>query len=224
MSGYSSKYIYRTDSYCVSEWLKKITEPKKGTICQDWWVWSGTNCCQTFFLSYYKCSSYFEKTEGEVDEKKNELLCESFIYFVLWYAWCVYLQGATGKPWALRLKQKWEMPPKNGNATTGLLPLGLKCYVIPFSIQCWYFLLSWAGTASWGNLWRSQTFQICPGLAVRQNKMESGFGSAFGASCQWEHRFSKPLRIWLNDHLTNKMSSPYSLTLISKQIYIQSFY
>lgn len=34
-----------------------------------------------------------------------------------------------------RLWSKWEIPPKNGKANRGLLPQGLTCYTIPFSIQ-----------------------------------------------------------------------------------------
>lgn len=70
-----------------------------------------------------------------------------------------------------RLWHKWEIPPKNGKANRGLLPQGVTCYTIPFSIQRWYFLLS-------------QTIQICPGLAVMLTEMEARLCSGFNASSQ----------------------------------------
>ena len=81
---------------------------------------------------------------------------------------------------------KWEIPPKNGKANSSLLPQGFTCYTIPFSIQCWYFLLSPAGTALWGTTYgRARPSKYALVWQSHHPKWEAGLCSGFNASSRW---------------------------------------
>lgn len=87
-------------------------------------------------------------------KKKNPLCSEVLRCWVaVWWQSCilllnyVFLLSPNINPEARR--QQWENPSKTGKAEWSLLPLGFTCCRIAFSIERWYFLLSWAGTTLW---------------------------------------------------------------------------
>ena len=137
---------------------------------------------------------------------------------VLCSTWSVSYPATTAEPEALRFGQKWDIPPKKGKASRSLLPQGFTCYTIAFSIQCCYFLLSWAGTAFWGTTYgRARPSKYALVWQTDQPRWERVCVLVSMHLFDGEIIFSKPSEIWLNDHLINR--EPDELTHVQHTLW-----